>query len=145
MSDDSTYQIQVYTDLTDASDPESGQAAYAIPYEAEQSFAGVQTIEIPEVTLKQGSRYSVVITNAGSNTISFGVEANTSYKTSGGGSWFTSLAGIEENQTFLRAPVRQQNGRTEPHRSGLQGSKRTQERWKNQSRSRKFLRRLFLQ
>ena len=95
MSDDSTYQIQVYTDLTDASDPESGQAAYAIPYEAEQSFAGVQTIEIPEVTLKQGSRYSVVITNAGSNTISFGVEANTSYKTSGGGSWFTSLAGIE--------------------------------------------------
>ena len=130
MSDDSTYQIQVYTDLTDASDPESGQAAYAIPYEAEQSFAGVQTIEIPEVTLKQGSRYSVVITNAGSNTISFGVEANTSYKTSGGGSWFTSLAGIEENQTFFKgtsATAKWADGATQKWSARIKAHTRTLE------------------
>lgn len=102
MSDDSSYQIQVYTNLTDESDPESGQAAYVQPYEFEQSIAGVQTIEIPEIILTQGSRYSVVITNAGSNTISFGVESSTSYKTSGGGKWFTSVAGIEENETFFK-------------------------------------------
>lgn len=102
MSDDSSYQIQVYTNLTDKTDPGSGQAAYAQPYQFEQPIAGVQTIEIPEVTLASGSIYSVVITNGGSDTISFGVEASTSYKTSGGSQWFTSTAGIEENQTFFK-------------------------------------------
>ena len=96
MTDDASYQIQVYTDLTDESDPASGKAAYAQPYEFRQTIAGVQTIEIPEVTLTSGSRYSVVITNAGSNKIGFGVENSTSYN------WFTSSANIEENQTFFK-------------------------------------------
>ena len=96
MSDDASYRIQVYTNLTDESDPASGEAAYTQPYEFEQTIAGVQTIEIPEVILAPGSRYSVVITNAGSNKISFGVENSANY------SWFTSSAGIEENQTFFK-------------------------------------------
>lgn len=102
MSDNASYKIQVYTDVTDSADPESGTAAYAQPYEVEQLIAGVQTITVPEVILRQGSRYSVVITNGGSNTISFGVEASTSYTTSGGSKWFTSTAGIEKNQTFYK-------------------------------------------
>lgn len=72
-SDNACYKIQIYTDLTDPYDPESGTAAYAAPYEFEQPIAGVQTISVPEVVLKQGSRYSVVITNSGIEKISFGV------------------------------------------------------------------------
>lgn len=64
-SDNACYKIQIYTDLTDPYDPESGTVAYAAPYEFEQPIAGVQTISVPEVVLKQGSRYSVVITNSG--------------------------------------------------------------------------------
>ena len=78
-SDNACYKIQIYTDLTDPYDPESGTAAYAAPYEFEQPIAGVQTISVPEVVLKQGSRYSVVITNSGIDKISFGVEAKSSY------------------------------------------------------------------
>ena len=76
MNDNASYKIQVYTDLTDLSDPESGTAAYTQPCEVEQPVAGVQTVTVPEVMLKQGSRYSVVITNSGISYISFGVEAN---------------------------------------------------------------------
>ena len=96
-SDNACYKIQIYTDLTDPYDPESGTAAYAAPYEFEQPIAGVQTISVPEVVLKQGSRYSVVITNSGIEKISFGVEAKSSY-----GNWFTCTAGIETGQTFYK-------------------------------------------
>ena len=102
MSDHASYGIQIYTDLTDPSDPESGTAAYASPYEFEQDLAGVQTISVPEVLLHQGSTYAVVVTNCGSDTIKFGVEASTSYSTSGGTKWFTATAGIENNQTFFK-------------------------------------------
>jgi len=70
-----------------------------------EEIAGVHTVTVPEVVLKQGSRYSVVITNSGSSYISFGVETSTSYKNSGGGSWFTSTAGIEQNQTFYKGAL----------------------------------------
>ena len=49
-------KIQIYTDLTDPYDPESGTAAYAAPYEFEQPIAGVQTISVPEVVLKRGKQ-----------------------------------------------------------------------------------------
>ena len=48
--------------------------------------------------MKQGSRYSVVITNSGIDKISFGVEAKSSY-----GNWFTCTAGIETGQTFYKS------------------------------------------
>ena len=102
MTDNASYKIQVYTDLADPSDPQSGTPAYAQPYEVEQEIAGVHTVTVPEVVLKQGSRYALVITNSGSSYISFGVETSTSYKNSGGGSWFTSTADIEQNQTFYK-------------------------------------------
>lgn len=105
MTDNASYKIQIYTDITDPADPQSGTPAYAQPYEVEQEIAGVHTVTVPEVVLKQGSRYSVVITNSGSSYISFGVETSTSYNNSGGGSWFTSTAGIEQNQTFYKGAL----------------------------------------
>ena len=101
-SDNAFYKIQIYTDVTDPYDPESGVPAYEQPYEFEQPIAGIQTISVPEVTLKQGSRYSVVVTNNGTEHISFGVEANSSYNTSGT-KWFTSVAGVENGQTFHKS------------------------------------------
>ena len=95
-SDNACYKIQIYTDLTDPYDPESGTAAYAAPYEFEQPIAGVQTISVPEVVLKQGSRYSVVITNSGIDKISFGVEAKSSY-----GNWFTCTDGDRNRADIL--------------------------------------------
>lgn len=102
MSDNASYKIQVYTDLQDSSNPQSGTPAYEVPCTYVQKIAGVQTISIPEVTLFQNSRYSVVITNAGSNKISFGVEADRSYSNGDGSSWFTAIAGIENGQSFFR-------------------------------------------
>ena len=128
MNDNASYKIQIYTDVTDPSDPESGTAAYATPYEFEQPIAGVQTITVPEVVLKQGSRYSVVITNAGISYISFGVEANASYKTSGGSKWFSSTAGIENNQTFYKgaaATAKWSDGKTKNWSARIKAHTRT--------------------
>ena len=128
MNDNASYKIQIYTDVTDPSDPESGTAAYATPYEFEQPIAGVQTITVPEVVLKQGSRYSVVITNAGISYISFGVEANASYRTSGGSNWFSSTAGIENNQTFHKsaaATAKWSDGKTKNWSARIKAHTRT--------------------
>lgn len=120
-SDNACYKIQIYTDLTDPYDPESGTAAYAAPYEFEQPIAGVQTISVPEVVLKQGSRYSVVITNSGIEKISFGVEAKSSY-----GNWFTCTAGIETGQTFYKGASETAGGQMERRKTGRQGSRHIQ-------------------
>lgn len=102
MSDDAVYRIQVYTNLTDPSDPFSGTPVYSAPVTYTQDLAGVQTVEVPEVVLMPGSSYAVVLTNAGSKTIQFGVENSTRYKNTNGSVWFTSTAGVAENQTFFK-------------------------------------------
>lgn len=96
MSDNASYEIQVYTNLTDDTDPTSGQAAYKTPVAYEQAIAGVQTIEIPEVSLLQGKKYSVVVTNGGTDPIKMGVEHSTSY------TWVIPTADIGEKQTFFK-------------------------------------------
>lgn len=102
MTDHACYEIQVYTNLTDLADPTSGKAAYKSPVIYEQAIAGVQTIEIPEVSLLQGKRYAVVVTNGGTDSIKMGVEYSTSYKTASGSKWFISNADIKKNQTFFK-------------------------------------------
>ena len=101
-TDNSSYAIQIYTGVTDSQNPESGKAAYAQPYEFTQSIAGVQTIEIPEVTLFPGEKYAIVIRNSGSKTIKFGVEASAQYNNADGSTWFESQADIQEGQTFYK-------------------------------------------
>ena len=62
-NDYTSYQIQVYTDLKNPSNPVSGTPAYAEPFEYTQALAGIDTIPLPEpVLLAPGSQYSVVIT-----------------------------------------------------------------------------------
>lgn len=102
MADYACYEIQVYTNLTDPADPTSGKAAYKKPVVYEQTIAGVQTIQIPEVSLLQGKRYAVVVTNGGTNSIKMGVEYNTSYNTGNGSKWFAANADIGKNQTFFK-------------------------------------------
>ena len=101
-TDNSSYAIQIYTGVTDSQNPESGKAAYAQPYEFTQSIAGVQTIEIQEVTLFPGEKYAIVIRNNGSKTIKFGVEASAQYNNADGSTWFESQADIQEGQTFYK-------------------------------------------
>ena len=72
-TDNASYQIQIYTDLTDPKDPASGVPAYAAPFEYTQALAGIDTVTLPEpVMLTPGSQFSVVLTLADSQ-ISYGV------------------------------------------------------------------------
>jgi C1A family cysteine protease len=94
-SDNAHLMIQVYTDLTDPTDPTSGNPAYSSPVHYLQSYAGIETITVPEVTILPGTKYSVVVTNVGTNHVSYGVEYSTAY------SWCRFEAGMEPNQGFV--------------------------------------------
>lgn len=97
-SDNAVYEIQVYTNLSNPSDPTSGTPAFEEPLVYEQSIAGIATICIPEVTIVQNTAYSIVLRNPEyGNTISYFCEANTEKTT-----WFYTYAGIEAGQGFLR-------------------------------------------
>lgn len=101
--DNASYSIQIYANVEDSGDPASGTPVYSEPYEVHQPFAGVNTIEIPEVTLLQGSRFAVVITNTGSSSLNLNCESNKNY-TSGGSVWLTTIAGIKAGQGFYKGP-----------------------------------------
>lgn len=94
--DNTDFQIQVYTDLKNTSDPTSGTPAYAEPVDYTQPLAGIHTIHLnTPVKIPQGTFYSIVIRIPdGSNK--FYVE-----KTTTSTSWFTATAGIDPNQSFF--------------------------------------------
>lgn len=94
--DNTDFQIQVYTDLKNTSDPTSGTPAYAESVDYTQPLAGIHTIHLnTPVKIPQGTFYSVVIRIPdGSNK--FYVE-----KTTTSTSWFTATAGIDPDQSFF--------------------------------------------
>lgn len=94
--DNTDFQIQVYTDLKNTSDPTSGTPAYAEPVDYTQPLAGIHTIHLnTPVKIPQGTFYSVVIRIPdGSNK--FYVEKTTTTT-----SWFTATAGIDPDQSFF--------------------------------------------
>lgn len=94
--DNTDFQIQVYTDLKNTSDPTSGTPAYAEPVDYTQPLAGIHTIHLnTPIKIPQGTFYSVVIRIPdGSNK--FYVE-----KTTTSTSWFTATAGIDPDQSFI--------------------------------------------
>lgn len=94
--DNTDFQIQVYTDLKNTSDPTSGTPAYAEPVDYTQPLAGIHTIHLnTPVKIPQGTFYSVVIRIPdGSNK--FYVE-----KTTTSTSWFTATADIDPDQSFI--------------------------------------------
>ena len=98
MTANSTFSVQIYTNLKNANDPTSGTPAYDKPVTCTQSMAGIQTFKIPEVLLSQNSLYSVVITNAGSKTLKYYVEASVDY------TWCKFDAAISSGQSFIYYP-----------------------------------------
>ena len=93
-SDAGLFGIQVYTNLTNPVDPTSGIPAYSTPVQFYQTYAGISTVKVPEVTLTQGSMYSVVITNLGSSSIDFLCETEGNY------SWVRFQPGLAIEQSF---------------------------------------------
>ena len=93
-TDEGSYSIQVYTNLTDRSNPVSGTPAYSIPVRFYQEHAGISTVQVPEVNLLDGTLYSVVITNVGSGTVDYLCETNSAYE------WVEFHADLEANQSF---------------------------------------------
>ena len=93
-----SYAVQVYTNLKNAKDPTSGTPAYATPVICTQSMAGVMTFTVPEVLISQNSLYSVVVTNAGKDTVEYYVEADLDY------GWFKFDASILAGQSFIYYP-----------------------------------------
>lgn len=98
MTANSSFTVQVYTNLKDASDPTSGTPAYAQPISCVQSMAGIETFKIPEVLISQNSLYSVVITNVGSETLKYYVEASADY------TWCEFEASVSAGQSFIYYP-----------------------------------------
>ena len=94
-SDNSVFQIQIYTNLTDESNPVSGTPAYEIPVEVSQVIQGIQTVSIPKVVLKQGTKYSVVVTNVSGETIKYCCEMDCAY------GWVEFQADVTEKQGFF--------------------------------------------
>ena len=95
-NDGAEYQIQVYTDIKDTSDPTSGTAAYSVPLSYTQQHAGIETVTLDTpILIRSGSRYSVVLTIE-SSSISYYLEKSTTKS-----SWFRAVAGISPEQSFI--------------------------------------------
>lgn len=94
------YSVQIYKDLKDKSDPESGTPMLEEPAAGTAAFAGFITKELPEeLVLSQGTRFSIVITvtDAGDNgTIGTETEMDT------GGAVYH--AEVSPRQSFMKAP-----------------------------------------
>lgn len=91
------YSVQIYTNLTDTSNPESGEAAFSQPLEGRTTAAGVLTLPLEEkVYLNQGEDYAVVLelANMNAETVRVGMEASRDY------GWVSFQAGIEKEQSF---------------------------------------------
>ncbi len=62
-STDINYSIQIYKDITNKSNPQSGTPALSEPVRGRTTYAGIYTVDLNEdVRLKQGEYYSIVIT-----------------------------------------------------------------------------------
>ena len=96
-SGDTTFTIEVYTDLKDLTDPCSGVLAAKLE-NVYQKYGGIFTRKIPETLLLPGTSYSVVLTaKPESKTLSIIVEA--SQNVSG---QIVSEADIRPGQSFYR-------------------------------------------
>lgn len=95
MTANSSFSVQIYTNLKDANDPTSGTPAYDKPVSCKQMMAGIETFKIPEVLISQNSLYSIVVTNAGNKTLKYYVEADVDY------GWCSFETSILAGQSYL--------------------------------------------
>lgn len=94
------YSIQVYTNCSTANDPTSGTPALNKPKTGKMTYGGFYTIDLDkEITLKEGSTFSVVMTvsHANGDEVFFDVDATSE---NGGFQEFTSI--VAKNQSFKK-------------------------------------------
>lgn len=92
------YSIQIYKDLEDISDPESGKAVFEEPVTGNTSYIGYYTVDLPAgVEFMANDRFSVVITlkSADGSDISYFVDK--SYQNS---NWVKFVSHTEPDQSF---------------------------------------------
>ena len=91
------YGVQIYVNLKDKSNPESGQAALATPITGTAGPMGYYTVPLEQkIRLGQGQSFAVVVSMENSSQVQFVVEAS---GTSNG--ILKSQAKAEENQSFV--------------------------------------------
>lgn len=96
--DFTSFQIQIYTDLTDSSNPVSGTPAFSSPMEYTQALAGIDTVPLETpVRISHGSVYSIVLTILDQKS-SYYIELDTS---AASGNWFSAKAGLAPGQSFF--------------------------------------------
>ena len=90
------YQVQIYKNLTDLSDPESGIPLLETPVSGETKHAGYYTIPLPDgVMLDPGTVFSVVVSFPGSGPANVAVEHSYSWNNT------TYEAAALPNQSFV--------------------------------------------
>lgn len=95
-NDNTKYSVKIYTNLTDASNPASGTLAATL--NCQQSYAGIRTLTMPEVTLLPGAMYAVVVTNTNSaGVLKLAAECTQN------ASWVYTEAEISYGQSFYSA------------------------------------------
>lgn len=102
-SENSKYTIQVFTNLKDPSDPSSGTLA-ASQSNIFQSYGGIRTWNLPEVTLLPGTSFAIVLTNAAdSGVLKVQAEADVDQLDEAKLSGIRSEADIKSGQSFYSA------------------------------------------
>lgn len=94
------YGIDIYTNLSDPSNPTSGTKALSSPVTGSTTYMGYYTVPLEQpVTVKEGDTFSVVITlskNDGASTTFFG---DTTYQN---GDWIGFTSQTEQSQSFRK-------------------------------------------
>lgn len=104
-----SYTVNVYKDLTDPSNPESGTLAATAT--GKTSFEGFYTIELDDpVIVEEGERFSVVVTAR--NPGGAGIFVDTTYQN---GDWIGFTAKVNKNETFYKSGSRWEDAAAYPY------------------------------
>lgn len=96
-STNTDYMVEIYTDISDVSNPESGNLVTEAVVSGRTTAEGYYTVSLPQsVALEQGVPFAVVITlSKDSGNPLMGTEKSVA------GSWYQSTASAERNQSFV--------------------------------------------
>lgn len=99
-SADVNYSIQVYKNITEPADPESGTKALKEPVTGTTSMAGIYTIDLgQDVFLGSGEIYSIVVTLSSDDNSGISVFG----EMSGSAQWLSWTANTKQGQSFYRS------------------------------------------
>ncbi len=97
------YSIQIYRNLTDLNNPESGIAMLSQPVTGTTGASGIYTVDLgQDLLLVNQDTYSVVITFTGKDLIYYYVDTNSNYD------WVSMSATVKPNQSFFKQRSNQQ-------------------------------------